>query len=281
MKKKIAGILDRFLPKPKNKQQLISILRATAKINILDTETLHMIERLLNVKDTRAKDIMVPRSQVVFMEHDSKFNHITEIIKQSGHSRFPVLGESYDEIIGVLLSKDLLSCTFNENGSTDNFSISMVMRQAVFIPEKKRLDSLLHEFRANKNHMAIVVDEYGGVTGIITIEDVLEQIVGDIEDEFDVVDTSPMIKQHSDNSFLVKSTTDLTTFNEFFESNFSSENFETIGGVVLRGFGYLPKRTESIQVANFTFTIVRADDRRIHLLQVVQDVNSQASTSTN
>jgi len=268
MSNKISRILNKFQLQPKNKQQLIQALHQAASANVLDLETLSMIERLLNVKDTRVKDIMIPRPQVVFIDQNDDFSRILEVIKKSGHSRFPVFGDSHNDIIGVLLAKDLLPFAFHD---PEEFLLTCIIRQAIFIPEKKRLDSLLHEFRANRNHMAIVVDEYGVVTGIITIEDVLEQIVGDIEDEFDVGPTSPMIKPHHNNTFIVKAITDLIEFNDFFDCNFSSEEFESIGGLILKKFGYLPKKNESIEIGNLVFTVLRADERRIHLLQVTQN----------
>jgi magnesium and cobalt transporter len=266
--KRITRLLNKLQPKPKNKAQLVAILNKALESNILDLEALSMIKRILNVKDIRVKDIMVPRPQVVFIDQNDDFNHIIELIKTSGHSRFPVCGDSQNDIVGVLLAKDLLSFAFHD---PKEFVLTCIIRQAMFIPEKKRLDNLLHEFRANKNHMAIVVDEYGGVTGIITIEDVLEQIVGDIEDEFDVDITSPMIKVHRENSFIVKAITDLTEFNAFFDCHFVSEDFESIGGLLLKKFGYLPKKNESIEIGGLTFTVLRADDRRIHLLQVTKN----------
>ena len=268
-------LLNKLQTQPKNKQQLLDVLHKAADANILDLETLSMIERLLDVKDTRVKDIMIPRPQVIFINQDDDFSQILAVIKESGHSRFPVFSESHNDIIGVLLAKDLIPFAFQD---PKEFLLTCIMRPAMFIPEKKRLDSLLHEFRANKNHMAIVVDEYGGVTGIVTIEDVLEQIVGDIEDEFDVNNDSPMIKSHIDNTFIVKAITDLIEFNVFFDSNFSSEDFESIGGLVLKKFGYVPKKNENIEIADLSFTVLRADDRRIHLLQVVK--NAPASETT-
>lgn len=269
---KFSKILNKFQTQPKNKEQLMQILNKAASANVLDLETLSMIERLLSVKDTRVKDIMIPRPQVILIDQNDDFNHIIEIIKKSGHSRFPVFGDSQNDIIGVLLAKDLLPFAFHD---PEEFLLTCIIRQSIFIPEKKRLDSLLHEFRASRNHMAIVVDEYGAFTGIITIEDVLEQIVGDIEDEFDVGPESPMIKPHHDNTFIVKAITDLIEFNDFFDCNFASEEFESIGGLVLKKFGYLPKKNESMDIGNLTFTVLRADDRRIHLLQVTQNVPVQ------
>lgn len=250
---------------PRDRQELIEILRDATERRLLDPNSLGMIEGVLQVPELRVRDIMIPRSQMVVIEQDMPLDQILPILITTVHSRFPVIGENKDEVLGILLAKDLLAYAF---GNTDKpFDIREVLRSAVFVPESKRLDVLLQEFRRNRNHMAIVVDEYGGVTGLVTIEDVLEQIVGDIEDEYDT-DDDQLIKKYNENAYAVKALAPIEEFNEFFHANLDDKDVDTVGGLVTREFGHLPKRGESVEIAGFRFKILRADNRRIHLLQV-------------
>ncbi len=253
---------------PKDRSDLVEILRDATERHLLDSNSLGMIEGVLEVPELRVRDMMIPRSQMVVIEQDMTLQQILPIVITTVHSRFPVIGENKDEVLGILLAKDLLSFAF---GKEQKFNIREILRPAVFVPESKRLDVLLQEFRKNRNHMAVVVDEYGGVTGLITIEDVLEQIVGDIEDEYDT-DEDHFIKRYSDTSHAVKALTPIEEFNDYFGTSFDNKEVDTIGGLVLSEFGHLPKRGETIEVAGLKFKILRADNRRIYLLQVTSNI---------
>lgn len=259
---RISSVLHR---EPQNREQLMEVLRAAADRNILDHDALTMIEGVLQVSEIQVRDIMIPRSQMVVVDQNSPPREFLPIIIESQHSRFPVIGENRDEVIGILLAKELLRFTFS---GEENFNIRHILRPAIFIPESKRLNVLLKEFRLNRNHMAIVVDEYGGISGLVTIEDVLEQIVGEIEDEYDFEDIDTYIRQLSDNLYTVKALTPIEKFNEYFHSDFSDEDFDTIGGLVMQEFGKLPKKGDSIQIKGFIFKVLHADNRRIRLLRV-------------
>ena len=264
-------IFPLFTSKPKNINDLLAILQFATAENLIDNKTLHMLEGVLNVQELRVKDAMLPRSEMVIINNTMLISDIITIIITSGHSRFPVIGENKDEVLGILLAKDLLSYTDKHN--KDRFNIRDILRPAVFIPESKRLDTLLQDFQGKRNHMAIVADEYGGVTGLITIEDVLEQIVGNIEDEHDSPD-SPLIRKHGNQIYSVKALTDIEEFNTFFNTKLASDEVDTIGGLVMKNFGHLPKRGESTKINNLTFKILKADNRRIHWLQLIIDQNS-------
>lgn len=250
---------------PRDRDQLVDLLREAQRRNLLDADALGMIEAVLQVSEMQVRDIMIPRAQMVVVERDEAPENILPRIIDSGHSRFPVIGGNRDEVIGILLAKDMLR-HFVGN-SRHAFSLRDTLRPAVFIPESKRLNMLLKEFRASRNHMAIVVDEYSGVAGLVTIEDVLEQIVGDIGDEHDV-DEARFILKHSESSYTVKALTPIEDFNEFFDARLSDEEFDTIGGLVTNAFGYLPRRGESITLGDYRFQVLRADNRRVHLLHV-------------
>jgi len=256
---------------PKDRQELIEILRDSQQRHLLDVEALAMIEGVLEVSEMQVRDIMIPRSRMVVVERDATLDQMLPVITESAHSRFPVIGENKDEVVGILLAKDLLGY-FSEGGKT-KFNMRDILRPAAFIPESKRLNVLLKEFRSSRNHMAIVVDEYGGVDGLVTIEDVLEQIVGEITDEHDVEGESYIMK-HSDTNFTVKALTPLDEFNEYFGANISAEEFDTIGGYVMREFAYLPKRGEELRIGRFRFNILHADSRRIHLLRLMIEPSS-------
>jgi magnesium and cobalt transporter len=218
----------------------------------------------LQIADMQVREIMVPRGQMVVIEQSANLKEFLPAVIESGHSRFPVIGETRDEIIGILLAKDLLA--FNVQ-SGQRFNIRDLLRPVVFVPESKRLNQLLQEFRVNHNHMAIVVDEYGGVSGLITIEDVLEQIVGDIEDEYDI-DEESFIKQLSKSQYTVKALTPIEEFNQYFGTNIVEKGFDTVGGVVMHAFGHLPKRGEIVSVNGFRFKVLLSDKRQIRLLRV-------------
>jgi magnesium and cobalt transporter len=250
---------------PKDKEQLMVILRDAEDRDLLSAEVLSMIESVLQVSEMQVREVMIPQSQMIAVESDSTLEKLLPMVIESGHSRFPVIDASGNEVLGILLAKDLLKYFFNK--VSQEFDIKKMLRPAVFVPESKRLDILLKEFRVKRNHMAIVIDEYGHVSGLVTIEDVLEQIVGEIEDEYDI-DEDDYIKSHPDQFYTVKAATPIDDFNEHFSTKFSDEEFDTIGGLVLQGFGHLPKRGESQVIDNFQFKVLHSDNRRIHLLEV-------------
>ncbi len=259
---------------PKDRDQLIELLRDAQRRGLFDADAQGMIEGVLQVSEMQVRDIMIPRSQMVVVKRDASPEELLPVIVESGHSRFPVVGDSIDEVAGVLLAKDLLRyCSEEERAA---FSVREVLRPAVFIPESKRLNVLLREFRASRNHLAIVVDEYGGVAGMVTIEDVLEQIVGEIEDEHDI-DEDSWIRKYSDINYTVKAVTPIEDFNEYFGTDFSDEEFDTIGGLVTHKLGRLPKRGESLILDNIAFQVLNADSRRIHMLKVTLLQNPDAT----
>lgn len=256
-----------FSQQPKTTDELLGILRDAQKSELLGLEPLRMIEGVLQVAEMRVSEIMIARADMVCIDKDATFDEILPIALRSGHSRFPVIGENKDEILGMLLAKDLLNYCLPDQES--KFLIKDILRSAVFVPESKRLAVLLNDFRKTRNHIAIVVDEYGGVSGLVTIEDVLEQIVGDIEDEHDI-DKSVSIREHKDHTYSVKALTPIEDFNEFFKTDFSTSEYDTIGGLVLKAFGSLPKRGDSVDFEGMHFTVLRASRRRIQLLQVTR-----------
>lgn len=255
--------LRQFLQvEPQNKEELISLLRDAQFRSLIDSETLGMIEGVIQFTQMRVRDIMLPKNQMICISQDAELPELIEIVTSSGHSRFPITGDHRDEIIGVLHAKDLLRFQVEEKS---DFDINDIIRLTTFVPESKRLDLLLSEFRHNRNHMAIVVDEYGTVSGFVTIEDIIEQIIGDIEDEFDI-DEESYIKAHSNNYYILKAHTPIEEFNEQIHAHFSDENYDTIGGIVMSNFGCLPKRGDVITIDQFEFKIINADARRIKLL---------------
>jgi magnesium and cobalt transporter len=260
-----ARLKQALMREPADNEQLVELLRIAQKKNLFDADVLAMLEGVLHVDDMQVRDIMIPRSQVVVLERDDEPQELLRQVVETGHSRFPVIGDSRDEVVGILLAKDLLRYSFENQGG--KFNVREVLRPAVFIPESKRLDVLLREFRGSRNHIAIVVDEYGGVAGMVTIEDVLEQIVGEIEDEHDV-EEEDTIRKHSQVHYTVKALTPVEDFNEYFSTEFSDEEFDTIGGYVVNHFGHLPKRGERVVIGNILFKVLRADNRRVHMLQL-------------
>ncbi|TAK72798.1 MAG: CBS domain-containing protein [Gammaproteobacteria bacterium] len=261
--------LERFIAllarEPQDRDQLMEMLRNAEERDVLSAEILGMIERIMHVSEMQVRDVMVPKAQMVVVQKNSRLADILPFVIESGHSRFPVVDPSKKDIVGMLLAKDLLKY-FNKD--PNQFNINDIMRPAVFTPQSKRLDILLREFRATRNHIAIVLDEYGHVEGLVTIEDVLEQIVGEIEDEYDIEEEDTQIKKLAEDTFIVKASTLIEEFNAYFHSNFSDEEFDTIGGIVLQGFGHLPKRGENIKIQQFRFKVLHSDSRRIYLLEV-------------
>lgn len=249
---------------PQNREELVHILRNAERRSLFDAEVLAMVEGALQVGDMHVRDIMVPRAEMVVVRDGLAPEEFVAEVIESGHSRFPVIGDSRDEVEGILLAKDLLAYFASEG---EKFDMDDVMRPVVYIPESKRLNVLLREFRESRNHMAIVVDEYGGVAGLVTIEDVLEQIVGEIDDEHDAVEGTD-IRRLSNGEYVVKARTHIEDFNEYFGTRYSEEEFDTIGGLVIKLFGHLPRRGETAEIEGVGFRVLRADKRRVHLLRV-------------
>ena len=251
---------------PEDREELVELLRTSYERNLLDADALAMIEGVLQVSEMQARDIMVPRAQMDVIDIRESPDQFIPMVIQTGHSRFPVFGENKDDVIGILLAKDLLRHYAGE----EEFNVREMLRPAVFIPGSKPLNVLLKEFRKNRNHMAIVVDEYGGVAGLITIEGVIEQIVGDIEDEYDFEDVEDNIVLDKGGQYRVKALTEIADFNAVFGTRYGEQEFDTIGGLILSRFGRMPKRGEQISFDNLVFKVLRADSRRLHLLQVAR-----------
>jgi magnesium and cobalt transporter len=252
-----------LMRKPEDREQLLELLRGAFERNLLDSDALTIIEGALQVSDMQVRDIMVPRAQMDVIDIADAPEKIIDIAIEAAHSRFPVIGENRDDIIGILLAKELLRYFAGKE-----FDLRDSLRPAVFVPESKRLNVLLREFRASRNHMAIVVDEYGGIAGLVTIEDVLEQIVGDIEDEYDFDEAADNIVLDNAGRYRVKATTEIADFNTAFGTAFSDEEFDTVGGLVIHQLGRLPKRNETVQLDSLRVQVLRADSRRVHTLLV-------------
>jgi magnesium and cobalt transporter len=251
---------------PQDREELLTVLHDAGERGLVDSDALSMIEGVLEVSEAQVRDIMVPRAQMVFVRRHERAAVILPKVVESGHSRFPVMDEDRDDIVGILLAKDLLRLAGEKR---ERFDIREFMRPALFVPESKRLNVLLREFRRNRNHMAIVVDEYGGVSGLVTIEDVIEQIVGQIDDEFDVEDDLN-IRRDAERQFTVRGVTRIAEFNEYFGAQLSEEEgFDTVAGLLMRRLGHLPRRGESATIEGFEFRVLRADRRRIEALRVV------------
>ncbi len=260
----IGKLTNLFTESVDDTKSLINILRQAEQNQIIDADGLSIIEGALQVNDMQVREIMIPRSQVATIDiTDSPHDIIPKVI-EAGHSRFPVIGESKDDVVGILLAKDLLPLVLD---SESRFNLKDVLRPAIFVPESKRLNVLLKEFRENKNHMAIVIDEYGGLGGVVTIEDVLEQIVGEIEDEYDV-DEEDQIKKVDKDSYTVKALTPIEDFNKFFHSKLPDDEYDTIGGLVLDQFRHIPERDETVGIGPYVFKVLNADSRQIRLLLV-------------
>jgi len=259
-KSKLIERLSHFLLRgPEDRAQLFELLKSSYEKNLMDADSLSMIEGVLQVSEMQVRDIMIPRSQMDVIDISHPPDKFIPFIIATAHSRFPVIEDDKNDVIGILLAKDLLKYY-----AGDDFEIRDMLRPAIFIPESKRLNVLLKEFRGSRNHIAIVVDEYGGVSGMVTIEDVLEQIVGEIEDEFDFDETEDNIIQDKNGHFRVKASTEIEDFNEFFKVDFSNEEFSTIGGLIIHAFGHLPKRDEKITFQGFKITILRSDSRKLY-----------------
>ncbi|CAM8395372.1 CorC Putative Mg2+ and Co2+ transporter CorC [Candidatus Methylopumilus universalis] len=264
--------LSHFLLRgPEDREQLFELLKSSYEKNLMDADSLSMIEGVLQVSEMQVRDIMIPRSQMDVIDISHPPEKFIPFVMETAHSRFPVIEDDKNDVIGILLAKDLLKYY-----AGDDFEIRDMLRPAVFIPESKRLNVLLKEFRGSRNHIAIVVDEYGGVSGMVTIEDVLEQIVGEIEDEFDFDETEDNIIQEKNGHYRVKASTEIEDFNEYFNVSFSNDEFSTIGGLIIQAFGHLPKRDEKIIFQGFKITILRADSRKLYsvLLEIDNPINS-------
>ena len=251
-----------LLREPEDRDQLVELLHAAHEKQLLDGDALTMIEGVMQVSEMQARDVMIPRSQMDMIDVADEPETFIPVVMETAHSRFPVYENSKDNVIGILLAKDLL----RYYSDVDEFDVRDMLRPVVFVPESKRLNILLRDFKANRNHIAIVVDEYGGVAGLVTIEDVLEQIVGDIEDEYDFDETEDNILPDKSGKFRVKAVTEIGDFNEHFLTRFSDEDFDTVGGLVISHFGRVPKRGESVTFDGFKFTVLRADSRKVHSL---------------
>ncbi|MES2682746.1 MAG: transporter associated domain-containing protein [Pseudomonadota bacterium] len=255
---------NRLIGGPRTREDLKELLEGAQEDGLVDAEAARMIEGVFSTRDLQARDIMVPRAQMTCIEREWSLEKILAAVVESGHSRYPVIGDTRDEIVGILLAKDLLKFTT----AAATFDLGRVMRPTVFVPDSKRVNVLLKDFKRNHQHMAVVADEYGGVSGLVTIEDILETIVGEIDDEHDEAEGAHIVKQ-DERRYLVNALTPIAEFNDQFESEFSDEEFDTIGGLVVAEFGHLPRRGESIKLDRFQFSVQRADSRRVQQLQVL------------
>jgi magnesium and cobalt transporter len=260
-------IIQAFSSEPQNREDLAEVIQHAGERGLLDPDALRIIEATLQVSERQVREIMIPRTQMVVLRTDMEPRELIPILLESAHSRFPVLdADDSDEVVGILFAKDLLKLL---NGKNERFDLKDYLRPVFFVPESTHLDRLLKEFRAKRNHMAIVVNEYGGIAGLVTLEDALEQIVGEIDDEHDFEDDEDiLIREMSENSYSVKAITPIAEFNEFFQTTFSNDDFDTIGGIVMSAFERLPQVDETLTIGALTFTILAADTRTIRLLKV-------------
>ena len=259
----LPGLIRR---KPGGRDELVERLHDAEAANLIDPDTAAMMEGALLVSEMKVRDIMVPRSEIVLIDEDASPTEFLPEVIESGHSRFPVFDHEREHVVGVLLAKDLLMLAVDP---TQSFDIRDILRPVSFVPESKRLNILLREFRARRNHLAVVVDEYGGISGLVTIEDVIEQIVGDIDDEHDLAEEDN-IRRHRDERYTVKARTTLEEFNEAFGLDWTASDYETIGGLVIHELGHLPRRGEELEYRGFSFKVLRADRRRVRLLRVIR-----------
>ena len=255
--------LRNLLLKPKDKEHIADILKQAFDMNMFDSDSLMMLEGVLNVSEMQVRDIMIPRSNMEFIDISKMPEEFIPFVIETGHSRFPVMESNKNDVIGILLAKDLLDFHNDEE-----FELRNKLRPVIFVTESKRLNVLLKDLKKNKNHIAIVVDEYGGVSGMVTIEDVLEQIVGDIEDEYDEDDSEDNIIEEKSGQYRIKASTEIEDFNKFFGTEYSDTEYSTVGGLITNKFGYLPEKNEKISFDSFSITILRADSRQIHTLMV-------------
>ncbi|MDZ7924026.1 MAG: transporter associated domain-containing protein [Marinagarivorans sp.] len=251
---------------PQSREELLTIIKDAVSNKLLDAEALDIIEGALSVSHLQAREIMVPRSQMVIIKQDESPEEFLPKIIESCHSRFPVVGENIDDIKGILLAKDLLKLLLNRD---EPFILESILRPANIIPESKRLNVLLKEFREKRYHMALIIDEYGGISGLVTIEDILEEIVGEIEDETDD-DEEDFIRKVTDDDFIVKALTPIEDFNEFFNTQFEDTDFDTIGGIITHAFGHMPIRNEAVELNGFRFRVLYADSRQLHLIRLTK-----------
>jgi Putative Mg2+ and Co2+ transporter CorC len=252
---------------PANREELMEALREARDAGFLDHEAADMIHGVFETAELQVRDIMVPRAQMVVVEREWDLAHLLAQVVDSGHSRYPVVGDSRDEVVGILLAKDLLRVC--EGASGDGFQLERVLRKPVFVPESKRVNMLLRDFKRNHQHMAVVADEYGGVAGLVTIEDVLETIVGDIDDEYDDAEIAPILRLDG-RRYAVRGDTPIEDFNRYFECAFPDEDFDTVAGLVIHALGRMPRRGESVRIEPFQFNVQRADSRRVQQLQVTR-----------
>jgi magnesium and cobalt transporter len=260
-------IVQAISGEPKNREEFVEFINEAESNDVIDHGTKEMIEGVMEVGEMRVRDIMIPRAQMVTIDIEQTVKEFLPVVLESAHSRFPVINEDKDHIEGILLAKDLLQFAFNDEKT---FKITDILRPAIIVPESKRVDILLREFRQHRYHMAIVVDEYGGVSGVVTIEDILELIVGEIEDEHDVEEgNSEDIRPLNTSTYSVKALTPLDDFNKFFESEFDEEEADTVGGIVLKAFGHLPEKDETVTINDIQFIVTNADNRRLIQLKVL------------
>ena len=267
--KKIAHL---FSTEPHTRDDLIDVLAISADNEVIDEDARSIMEGAMQVSDMQVRDIMIPRAQMVCIKAESSLEEFMPQIIKSAHSRYPVIGENPDDVLGILLAKDLLPLLLGKDAT--DIDLRNLLRPTVVVPESKRLNVLLREFRANRNHMAVVIDEYGGVAGLVTIEDVLEEIVGDIEDETDA-EEDQYIRKITDDDYFIKALTPIEDFNEYFKTAFSDEEFDTIGGLVIQAFGHMPGRNEVTHIDDYEFMVINADQRKIHSLRLRPPGNPQ------
>ncbi len=274
------SLLDRLsqalLGEPSTREELLAVLRAAEGRGLIDRDALDMIEGVLATAEMKVRDIMVPRAQMDVVDRNQTPEQYLPLVLESGHSRFPVVDGDKDKVVGILLAKDLLRYFALDKKKRAKFNLHDWLRPAVFVPESKRLNVLLREFKASRNHMAIVVDEYGGVAGLVTIEDVLEQIVGEIADEYDI-DEETMILPRREGQYVVKALTPLADFDAHFGTHFAQEGVETVGGLVMKALARVPRRGDRLELGGLAFEVLRADSRRVHLLKVIRLDQSAAS----
>lgn len=258
-------LVQSFSSEPRSREELLEVMQDAVENNVLDSEALEMIKGTLEVADLQVREIMIARSQMVVINIEDSLPELLNKVTTSGHSRFPVVGETTDDVRGVLLAKDLLPLILN---GSDNFDLESILRPANIIPESKRLNVLLKEFREHRYHMAMVIDEYGGISGLVTIEDILEEIVGEIEDETDDEDDESFIRKMAKGEYIIRALTPIEEFNEHFRAKLDDNEFDTIGGLLMRQFGHLPQRNESTDLDGFNFRVLYSDNRQIHLLRL-------------
>ncbi len=265
-----------FTGEPEDREDLLELLRAAQKRNLIEAEALSMIEGVMQVSELKVRDIMIPRAQMVVVSQDAELETVFPLVAETAHSRYPVIGEDRTEVVGILLVKDLLIHSLQDKTKR----VKEIMRPAQFVPETKRLNVLLKEFRTTRSHMAIVVDEYGAAAGLVTIEDVLEQIVGEIEDEHDFGEEEYIFRKN-DREYTLKALTPIDEFNDYFYVDFSDEEFDTIGGLIVHQLGHVPKKGEKVDIDRFRFIVLRADSRRVHLLKLILLPQSESPSGAN